>query len=95
MFLAAYHFDGDPAVLVAGYDRMLQGFPPDAFELHACVTTDAGISVYDACPTRAEFERFRTGAEFRDAVAAAGLPLPRIEPLGEMHHVVARTSVPS
>ena len=93
MFLSAYHYDGDPAALVTAYDVMRRGFPPDTFELHACVVTGSGITVYDACPTREVFEGFSVSPEFRGAVAAAGLPAPRIEPLGEVHHAVAGTVV--
>ena len=93
MFLSAYHFDGDPAALVPAYDVMQQGFPPDNFELHACVVTGSGITVYDACPTREIFEGFSVSSEFRGVLDAAGLPTPRIEPLGEVHHAVAGTVV--
>ena len=93
MFLAAYHFDGDPAALVGAYDVMRRSFPPGSLELHACVVTAAGITVYDACPTREVFEGFSIGPEFRGAFTAAGLPAPRIEPLGEVHDAVAGTSV--
>ncbi|MGI5125903.1 hypothetical protein ACQEVB_03710 [Pseudonocardia sp. CA-107938] len=93
MFLSAYHFDGDPMTLVPAYDRMREGFPPDMFDLHACVVTGSGITVYDGCPTREDFEGFSVSADFRSAVAAAGLPQPRIEPLGEVHHAVAGKAV--
>jgi hypothetical protein len=88
MFLSAYHFDGDPTVLVPAYDRLMSGFPPDAVELHACVVTEHGITVYDGCPSREAFEEFSRGG-FPSAVAAAGLPVARIEPLGEVHNAIA------
>ena len=38
------------------------------------------------------FEQFTASDQFRAAVAAAGLPWPRIEPVGEVHTTrVART----
>jgi hypothetical protein len=89
MFLSAYHFDGDPARLLPAYDAFAATFPPDALTLHACVVTESGISVYDACPTREVFEEFCHGAAFRSALEAAGLQLPRIVPLGEVHHLAA------
>ena len=89
MFLSAYHFEGDAAALVEAYDRMRALFPPDALVFHACVVADAGITVFDGCPSRADFATFSTGPQFRGAVAAAGLPTPRIEPLGEVHVAVA------
>lgn len=87
MFLSAYHFDGDPAVLVPAYETLMSGFPPGAAELHVCVLTETGLSVYDACPSREVFEEFSRGG-FRDAVAAAGLPVPRIVPLGDVHNAI-------
>ena len=64
-------------------------FPPDAFAFHACVVAEGGITVFDGCPSRADFATFSTGPQFRGAVVAAGLPTPRIEPLGEVHVAVA------
>jgi hypothetical protein len=93
MFLSAYHFDGDPVTLVPAYDVFASTFPPDAFTLHVCVVTAIGITVYDACPSRDVFEEFSQSAAFRSAVAAAQLPPPRIEALGEVHQAVARSEV--
>ena len=90
MFLSAYHFDGDPEALLAAYRALMAGFPPEAIELHLCVARESGITVFDACPNRAEFVAFSTGADFRAALDAAGLPAPRIEPLGEVHAVRTR-----
>jgi hypothetical protein len=88
MFLGAYHFDGDPQALAAGYRSLLAGFPPGALALHVCVATADGLTVYDACPTREVFEQFSRGDELAAAIAAAGLPAPRVQPLGEVRHVV-------
>ena len=53
--------------------------------LHLRVHRDRGITVADTCPSPAEFVAFSQSAEFRDALAAAGLPRPRlVEPLGEV-----------
>ena len=82
MHLTAYHFDGDPDALKSGYDELTASFPPDAVLLNLCVVTSDGLTVIDACPTKADFEAFSTSVEFRDALVAAGLPTPRIEPLG-------------
>jgi hypothetical protein len=87
MFLSAYHFDGDPAVLVPAHERLVAGFPPDAIDLHICVVRDGGITAFDACPSRAVQEEFSTSPGFRAAVAAAGLPRPRVEPIGDVHTV--------
>jgi hypothetical protein len=93
MFISAYHFDGDAADLVRAYDRMRQHLPADALEFHACVVTGRGITVLDGCPSRQQFEAFSSSAEFRAVLAAAGLPAPRIEPLGAAHCVVARIAL--
>jgi hypothetical protein len=89
MFLAAYHFDGDPAALVAAYERLRRHIPIDPHGVHLCAVGQTGIVVVDGCPGRAEFLAFSTGPDFRDALAAAGLPVPRIEPLGDRHEVAA------
>jgi hypothetical protein len=88
MFLARYVFDGDPDDLLPHYERLMAGFPPGDSELHACVVTPGGVEVLDACPTEEAFEAFRSSEEFRAALRAAGLPAPRIEPVGHIHHLV-------
>ena len=85
MFLSAYHFDGDRIELVAAHQRLLEHFPPETLDLHLCVTTDTGIVVFDACPSRAVHDQFINSPHFLGTVAAAGLSTPRIEPLGEVH----------
>ena len=42
MFLGAYHFDGEPPALLAGYDRLVAQFPPGAIDLNVCVARDHG-----------------------------------------------------
>lgn len=93
MFLGAYHFDGDPGVLMAAYGRLMRGFRPESADLHVCVERADGITVYDACPSREVFAGFSTGPEFRAAIEAAGLPAPRVEPLGEVRTARLRAGV--
>lgn len=88
MHLSAYHFEGDPARLVAAHDEMTAKFPIDALPLHICVCTADGILVLDACPTSADAEAFQQSAEFTEALAQAGLPTPRIELVGEITSTV-------
>jgi hypothetical protein len=82
MFLGSYHFDGDADALIPAYERLVASLPSDNFELHVCVRTDAGLTVFDTCPSREVFDGFTASADFAGAVAAAGLPSPRIEALG-------------
>ncbi len=89
MFLGAYHFDGEPTELLLAYHRLLDGFPPEAVQLQLCAVTGDGIRVLDTCPSREAFDGFTASPEFRAALAGAGLPQPRIEPIGDLHHVVA------
>ena len=77
MFLGAFHFDGPVDELTAAYDRMLASYPPDSLQLHIGVVREDGITVYDACPSRADFEHVIASDELRGALAAAGLPWPR------------------
>ncbi|HYW88463.1 MAG TPA: hypothetical protein VFB50_11870 [Chloroflexota bacterium] len=85
MFLGAFHFEGPVDQLTAAYDRLLAGYPPDSLQLHISVLRDGGITVYDACPSRSDFEHFIASEELRGALAGVGLPRPRIEAVGEVH----------
>src|SRR5437867_9700181 len=85
MFLGVFQFEGELADLLPAYERLMQTYPPDGLDLHICVRRDRGIWVYDACPSRSDFEGFTGSSEFRTAVAEAGLPMPRIQPIGEVH----------
>ena len=93
MFLGAYHFDGEPGVLLAAYDKLMQGFPPDSILLHVCVERADGITIYDACPSSDVFAGFSTSPDFRAALTAAGLPTPRVEPLGDVRSARLRSTV--
>jgi hypothetical protein len=95
MFLSAYHFAGDPAALAAAHDRLYRQFPPGSIDLHVCVLAADGITVFDACPSREVFEEFSRSAEFRQALAGAGLPPPRLTPIGVVHDVRMRDGVAS
>ncbi len=82
MYLGAAHFDGDPGELLPAYYRMLERFGVETLDVHLCVTRDDGLTVFDACPSREVHASFTASDMFREAVAAAGLPVPRIEGLG-------------
>jgi hypothetical protein len=93
MFLGAYHFDGDPELLLPSYDLLRHGYPPGGLDLHVCLITAEGITVYDACPTEADFTAFSTGPEFAAGLGGVGLPVPRIEALGEVYAAEMRQGV--
>jgi hypothetical protein len=93
MYLARYAFDGDPTLLEAAYRRLAAQFPPETLALHLALLRADGIDVYDACPDVETFRAFSVSAQFRAAVAAAGLPAPRVDGLGPvvsavLHHPV-------
>ena len=88
MFLGRYDFDGSPTDLLAAYDRLMAAFPPEMIQLHMCVVRDDGITVFDACPSRADFAGFSASPEFAGALQAAGLPRPRVEQLGDIHRAL-------
>jgi hypothetical protein len=90
VFLAAFHFDGAATDLLPAYDRLMKAYPPDVLELHVCIQREDGVTVYDACPSHADFVAFSTSTELAAAVAAAGLPTPRIEALGEVYDAHVR-----
>jgi len=87
VYLAAYHFDGAAEDLLPAYDKLFAAFPPDRILLHTCVVRDGGITVFDSCPDEATFTAFSGDPGFAAAIAGAGLPRARIEPLGEVHAV--------
>jgi hypothetical protein len=92
VFLGYYDFDGEVPELLSAYERLLAGFPQDAFDLHVCVVREGGITIYDACPSRAVFADFSGSQGFRDAITAAGLPSPTVGQLGDVHTVRTRAT---
>jgi hypothetical protein len=84
LYLGAFHFDGDPGELLPGYHRLLKQFPVDALDVHLCILRDNGLTIFDACPSKAVHEQFTRSDTFLGAVAGAGLPAPRIEGLGDV-----------
>jgi hypothetical protein len=93
VFLGAYHFDGETRSLLDGYDRLAARFPPGVLQLNVCVARDDGMTVFDACPSRAVFAEFARSPEFLGAVSAAGLPTPRVELLGDVHAATVASGV--
>ena len=93
LYLGAAHFDGDPGELLPAYHRMLERFGIDTLDVHLCIARQDGLTVFDACPSRAVYEEFTTSDMFREAVAAAGLPWPRIEGLGDVQVAHLRQEV--
>ena len=83
MHFGVYRFEGAPAELLAGYERLVAAIPADQLQLHVCVQRSDAIEVYDACPTRQVFEAFAASSAFRAALEAAGLPQPSVAALGE------------
>ena len=93
LYLGAAHFDGDPGELLPAYHRMLERFGIDNLDVHLCIARQDGLTVFDACPSKTVYEEFTTSDMFRDAVAAAGLPAPRIEGLGDVQVAHLRQEV--
>ena len=93
LFLGAVHFDGDPDELLPAYRRLLERFPLEGLDVHVCVRGADGLIVFDACPTRAIYESFTSSEMFLSAVAASGLPAPRVEVLGDVEVAHVRQTV--
>src|SRR6201989_36498 len=94
-YLGAGHFDGAPRALLPAHERMLERFGLDALDVHLCITTDAGLTVFDACPTREIYEEFTRSETFLGAIAEAGLPAPRVSGLGDVQVAHVRQTVRS
>ncbi len=84
MYLGHYAFDGDPTLLEAAYRRLMAVIPSENLELHVVVVRDDGLDIFDSCPDEATFAAFHSSREFGDALAASGLPTPRITGLGQV-----------
>jgi len=85
MFLGIYHFEGDTAQLRMAYERMLELIPHTNLQLHVCVPSEDGLSIIDSCPNKESFLSFASSSEFADALKTAGLPTPKVTPMGEIH----------
>jgi len=93
MYLGAAHFDGDPGQLLPAYRQMLEKFGLEALDVHLCITRDGGLTVFDACPTREIYEEFTRSETFLGAIAAAGLPAPRVSGLGDIQVAHVRREI--
>lgn len=85
MFLGTYRIEGDPAELTQAYDRLIAALPQSGLTLHVCVKDDQGLWIHDTCPSREAFVAFASSAELRNAMKSAGLPPPKVVPIGEVH----------
>src|SRR5690242_2480008 len=74
MYLSRYDFAGEPSALHAALERVKERIPAGDILLNVAVSTETGVSLYDACPDRAAFEEFSTSREFTTLIAEAGLP---------------------
>jgi hypothetical protein len=93
MYLGAVHFDGDPGELLPAYQRMLEKFGLEALDVHLCISTDDGLTVFDACPTKEIYEEFTRSETFLGAIAEAGLPAPRVSGLGAIQVAHVRQAI--
>lgn len=93
MYLGKYEFEGDPERLVDAYDRLMAGIPPEAIGFHICVKRSNGITIYDTCPTAEVFEATAHDPDMRAAMADAGLPEPKVTPLGAAHSARASATL--
>jgi hypothetical protein len=96
MFLSRYDFAGDPQALHVALERVKERIPAGDLLLNVAVSTDSGVSLYDACPDRETFVAFSTSEQLKNMLAESGLPTPTITPLGEiLSTVVNANAVPA
>jgi len=93
MYLGALHFDGDPGELLPAYQQMLEKSGLEALDVHLCITSDGGLTVFDACPTQEIYEEFTRSETFLGAIAEAGLPAPRVTGLGDIQVAHVRQAI--
>jgi hypothetical protein len=94
MYFSAYHFDGESGLLQDAYQRLVAGLPDGQIDVQLCVSHHRGITVYDSCPSQEVAVAFAGDPGFRAALAGAGLPEPRFEPLGTVYAAHGVRSVP-
>jgi hypothetical protein len=94
MFLGTYRVTGDPNELAAAYDRLMATFPEDQLLVHICVKTDEGLVIYDTCPSQADFRAFSTDPHVLAMMQEAGLPIPQVDEVGEVHAAKAPALIP-
>jgi hypothetical protein len=93
LHLGAFHFDGDPEALLAPCERLVERFPLETPDVHVCVAREGGLTVFDACPSKAVHAQFVRSTGSLGAIAAAGLPTPRTEGLGDIRVAHVRQMV--
>jgi hypothetical protein len=93
MILSTYTFHGDPTALLESHRKMMDLFPPNAFDLHLAVTTDTDLIVFDSCPDLATQQAFVTSPEFLGTLDQVGLPRPQVNIVGDVHFATMNQSV--
>lgn len=80
--LAIYTVEGDPADLQTRYDRALPRIvevSPASPQVHLCTTFESGLRIFDVWESAEQLEDFAANPGFRQALADAGLPEPKVE----------------
>ena len=67
---------GDPDDLVARYEAMLAEVPEENMHFHACARTEAGIVIFDTCPSKEVFDDFYGRPEVQALLERHGLHEP-------------------
>lgn len=80
--LAIFTVEGDPTELSRRYDaalpRIVEVSPAPPLS-HTCTTFDGGLRIYDVWESAQQLEDFAANPRFAEAIAAAGLPEPKVD----------------
>jgi len=80
-YAAAVNVDGNSEELLRRYDQVMTALrrrdnPPPGLISHYCMRTDSGIRVVNCYSTEQQARGHYEAAEFKEAIAQAGLQLP-------------------
>ena len=80
--LAIFTVEGDPGDLQYRYDNAMPRIvevSPSKPLAHVCTTFEGGLRIYDVWESGEALEDFAANPRFSQAIAAAGLPEPKVD----------------
>ena len=67
---------GDPSDLVARYEALVAEVPARNMRFHACARTEAGIVIFDTCPSKEAYDSFWSSPDVLALFERHGLANP-------------------
>ena len=92
MRLYQYTVKGDPAQLLAVWDKAVETLSKEELFLNLVAEGEDGITIVDVCPTEADFQGWINGDDWRRVKAELGGDVA-VTPLGPLRSAIARDTV--